>query len=389
VSAPAAVLGVSWRTALGTNPRQDVVRLLAGDTGLSLGRDGGARAAIPGAPAPSKHRRFLSRMGLFAVEAGREALASTGLPAGRRLGLFMGVGGLRVDWPGTVPALREVAPDGAEAWSSGLRTLHPFWLLRHLSNNAHALLSAELGIHGEGLTFAGAIAGAEALAAAQRALEERAVDAALVVAADSLLDPEPYLDLHARGVLARATGELPPPAYDLGARGLVPGESAAALVLARLEDVARPRASVAAVCACDGSSGEPLPAQMPETVRALAKGAAVIDGGARAEPGFDAAEQWALARTEGDARLSSLSTSLGSVGRAAALVKAIGLAECLRLRRLPAIAGLRPAAPGGLRPLLQQEEVSGSVALGLCAGTPGLWSGVRIEVFEGEERVEP
>src|SRR4029077_17320164 len=115
----------------------------------------------------------------------------------------------RAHWDDMMPALaRQTIPgdgdidgtaDGAQLWERGLKLLHPFWMLQHLSNNAHALSAAELGARGDGLTLARANAGAEALAAASAALEVGAVDAALVVAYDTLLEPETLVELATRG----------------------------------------------------------------------------------------------------------------------------------------------------------------------------------------------
>ena len=52
-------------------------------------------ATIRDPPPPSKHRRFLRPIGLLGIAAAAEALAAPSAPAGPRLGLFSGVGGLR------------------------------------------------------------------------------------------------------------------------------------------------------------------------------------------------------------------------------------------------------------------------------------------------------
>src|SRR5205085_875983 len=112
-----------------------------------------------------------------------------------RIGLFAGVGGLRAHWDDMLAALEHQRDDGAGAWERGLRDVHPYWMLRHLSNNVHALAAMELELRGEGATFGGATGGAQALAAASRALHAGAIDAALVVAYDSLLEPETLVEL--------------------------------------------------------------------------------------------------------------------------------------------------------------------------------------------------
>src|SRR5262249_35815160 len=206
-------------------------------------------------PARSRQARFLRRMGLYAMEVAREALGA--YPAGPRVGLFSGVGGLRAHWDDMMPALANQAPDGARAWERGLRDIHPDWVLRHLSNNAPALASVELALRGEGATFGGATAGAQAIAAAIRALADGALDAAVVVAYDSLLEPETLVELGAKCAATHAVSP-PPPAYDTGAIGLVPGEAAAALLVVRVEDAGdRALATIEAVDRGDGPARGP------------------------------------------------------------------------------------------------------------------------------------
>lgn len=171
------IAAAAWHTPLGSEVELVVDRLQAGHRELQL--------AAP--PPPSRQARFLDRLGLFALDAGLRAAAGASLPAGDRLGVFAATGGLRPCWDDLCPALAGQRADGQDAWARGLSKLHPFLLLKHLSNNVHALLAAELGARGEGACFGGRTAGAQALAAANRALDDGAIDAAIVVAADSLL----------------------------------------------------------------------------------------------------------------------------------------------------------------------------------------------------------
>ena len=119
-----------------------------------------------------------------------------------------------------MPALARQEPDGARAWERGLHLLHPFWMLQHLSNNAHALAATELGALGDGLLLAGANAGAQALGAAARALACRAIDAAIVVAYDTLLEPETLVELANRGACLSPRGLPPAAPYDERSAGL-------------------------------------------------------------------------------------------------------------------------------------------------------------------------
>jgi len=397
---PVALTGWSWRTPLGDDVDAVVRRLAAGDRAAApLARfptDGYAcrwAAAIGGDPAPSRHQRFLRRMSAFALEVALEAVRAA-QPAARdaRLGLYFGYGGLRAHWNDMMPALAQQAPDAARAWERGLYLLHPFWMLQHLSNNAHALAATELGARGDGLLLAGANGGAQALAAAARALACRAVDAAVVVAYDTLLEPETLVELATRGA-STSRLEVPPPApYDERSSGFVPGEAAAAVVLERAGD-ARPRtlAIVEAWDAADGgsavASGLPAVANVLAWLPAAGSGRpaiGVIDGAALGQPAADGEERRLLGER---VELVSPSTpicatlaAMGQLGAASAVVQAIALAAALRAGRLPPIAALERPAPGPLRPLGAAEATEVRAGLALSAGAPGLAGAVRVEL---------
>jgi malonyl-ACP decarboxylase len=271
---------------------------------------------------------------------------------------------------------------GAQLWERGLKLLHPFWMLQHLSNNAHALTAAELGAKGDGLTLAGANAGAEALAAASAALEVGAVDAALVVAYDTLLEPETLVELATRGGF---TGSGPPPApYDRAAAGFVPGEAAAAVLLERRSAAgSRALALVDAWATADGEAAHPDGATLARLLAALPAGKiGVVDGAAQALPARDAEERTVLA---GRADLVSIETpicatlaAMGQLGAAAAVVQAITLAASLRAGRLAPVAGLDEPSPGPLRPLRAAISCAERVGLALSTGAPGLAGLVRV-----------
>jgi 3-oxoacyl-[acyl-carrier-protein] synthase I len=381
----AAVTGWAWRTPLGVTVDDAVARLLAGERAAQPNPRFPAAsyactlaAAVPAEPRPSRHRKFLRRMGLLAVEAAAEALAMAGVGGGDRLGLFFGYGGLRAHWDDFMPALARQEPDAADAWARGLKLLHPFWMLHHLSNNAHALLAIDLGARGDGLTLGGANAGAQALAAAERALAAGSVDAALVVAYDSLVEPETLVELGARGAATAAgLADLAAP-YDERAAGFVPGEAAAALVLARDGGFGR----VTALDAADGSPGEPAPALLAElAARLAARGAPVVDGAAIGRQAFDDAERAALAGVVGPgAPLTATLAATGHVGGAAAVVQAIALLATLRRGVVAPVAGLARPAPGPLVPAATARPTEARAGLALSAGAPGLAGAVLVEV---------
>lgn len=387
----AAITGWALRTPLGSGPDQVLDRVLAGECAkgphrLFEGADFEVRlgCAILEAPRPSRQQRFLRRMGLLALECGREALAMSGIQPGRRVGVFLGYGGLRVHWNDMMPALEYQSEDGAEGWSRDFHLLHPFWMLQHLSNNAQALLAMECGAKGEGLTCGGANAGAQAIAAAERALTEGALDAALVVAHDTLLEPETLVELGSRRHGAAKTDVHPP--YGTRGAGFLPGEAAAALVLVRIADGgAQTLAHLQAAEGADGSKEEPRAKVLTATITRALMGALhpceVVDGAARAWEPLDTEERQILSQCLADSvPMTATQASLGQLGAAASLVQAITLALMLRRGILPPIAGLVTPRAGPLKPLTQALLTKGRSALALATGAPGLVGAVRVEV---------
>ncbi len=302
-----AMIARAWRTPLGDTVDTAMARLFAGERAAIADPRGAYTttliAPIRQEPARSRNSRFLRRMGLFGLEVATEALAASGLTAGPRVGLFSGVGGLRAHWDDMMAAFANQRDDGQLMWERGLKDVHPYWMLRHLSNNVHAIASGELDLRGEGATFGGGNGGAQALAAASRALRDHAIDAALVVAYDSLLEPETLVELAARGAK------------------LVPGEAAAAVVLVR--DASAPHITVREG-AGDGA--------LARCAAALAPDQPLPDSGA------------------------SIAAAMGDLGAATALVQCITLAEMLRVPPHASRAALAlHASPPGLASAVRVE----------------------------------
>ena len=378
----AVLSGRAWRTPLGGTIDGVIARLLAGERAAAPNArfDASAYACtlastIAGQPAPSRHARFLRRMGLFAVEVAAEALADAGVQGSDRVGLFFGYGGLRAHWDDLMPAFEGQNPDGAGAWERGLTLLHPFWMLQHLSNNAHAIAAQELGARGEGATYGGANAGAQALSAAIRALAAGAVDVALVVAYDSLVEPETLIELAARNACSSAGIAALASPYTATASGFVPGEAAAALVLKRCG----PGPLVQAVDGADGASGEPDPALARRLLALLAEHGDIVDGAGLAQPGYDAAERAAAAAIVGaGAPLCCIMGAMGQIGAASSIVQTIALAELLQRQVLPPLAGAPAPASGPLVARRTMQATALRAAVGLSAGAPGLGGVIRV-----------
>ncbi len=386
-----AIVGQAWRTSLGRTVDGAIEQLLAGNrAAIASPRAAGYAcsivAPITDEPAKSRQARFLRRMGLFGLEVAQEAFSAANLGLdGDRIGLFAGVGGLRAHWDDMLKALANQSEDGANAWERGLRDVHPYWMLRHLSNNVHALAAMELGLRGEGATYGGATGGAQAIAAAGRALMAGAIDAALVVAYDSLLEPETLVELGARRAATTQTKLAQvAPAYDGRAAGCVPGEAAGALVLVRVEQ-APGALRVMSTDGADGEREEPSPHAIARTLRTLLSRddeLAAIDGAARAWPDRDAAERAVLGDLIAPTTpLTAITSSFGQLGAATSVIQTIALGALLRAGRLPGIAGLVEPAPGPLVPVTATRLIGPAIgiAVGLSSGAPGLCAAVRVE----------
>jgi 3-oxoacyl-(acyl-carrier-protein) synthase len=383
-----AITGWAWRTPLGHDVPAVVDRLLAGDTGVQqaprfLGEGYGCQlgAVVDEEPARSKHRRVLRRIGLLAQQAAVEAIEHASASRGARLGVHCAYGGLRPHIDEVMGPLRAQLPSGERSWERGFEQLHPFWMLWHLSNNAHAVTSMELDARGDGVTYGGANASATAIAGARRALLSGAVDAVVVIAYDTLVQPEKLLALAARGTASAATLASLVGPYDPAAAGFVPGEAAAAVVLERAVDATdRALAYVDARDAADGSQGLPSPAVW-RRLCSFGRADDVIDGAALADRHHDDAERAAAAAAVGaDAPLTAVQAQLGHLGAASGVVQSIALAALLRRGRLPAIRGLRSPTPGALRPLVTAEDTHARAALCLHAGAPGLAGALRVSL---------
>ena len=361
----AAIAGCAWRTPLGSTIETAMARLYAGERAAMTDPRGGYActtvAPIRDEPAPSRHGRFLRRMGLFGLEVAIESLGASGLGGGARVGLFSGVGGLRVHWDDMIAAFVGQRDDGERMWERGLCKVHPYWMLRHLSNNVHALTSAELDLRGEGATYGGANGGAQALASAIRALHDGAIDAAVVVAYDSLLEPETLVELAAHGGATLTGVDALVAPYTLGANGFVPGEAAAALVLVRQ------RAGAPTIAVRDAAGPGAL-----ARCAALATGEIrLVDGAAHGSPDRDRAELALLASLEEPLQLTAITAAMGQLGAATSLVQAIALAEMLRAGTASPIAGHVGATATSIRT---------RVALGISTGAPELAAAIRVEV---------
>ncbi len=222
MNGPTAYLDASqtaWRTPLGHDVSAVMERLDRGACAYEpLGLPGYAVrdcARIAGEPPIRRYHRFVKRIGLWGIEAAADAIERAELRPSDRTGVYVGYGGLRPDWDETLPRLEHQSDGGA--WEGGLKDFHPFWMLNHLSNNAHSIVATKFGLTGDGATYGGTNSGIVAVEAAIDALALGLVDTAVVLAYDTLIQPEVLVEW-----------PLDPKTADW-----VPGEAAAAVVLRR------------------------------------------------------------------------------------------------------------------------------------------------------------
>jgi hypothetical protein len=285
-----ALAGAAVQTPLG-DLAATIAAIAAGHTaGVRDAATGLVVARLTATPENTRHARLVGALPALALDVARAA--AHGVPPGPRTGVFVATGGLRAQWDELAPAMAEQVADGTAAWARGLSRMHPLWMLRYLSNAAHAIIAAELGAVGDGATFAGPASAASALVAAIAAFEAGTIDHALVVALDDACADEVAVELAARR-----------PA-------LVPGAGVAAVVLAR----ATGGVQLAAVDGVDPEHAEPSPAAVAEVRGRL--------------PGAD--------------RDVAFSSATGWLGAAGLLVDTIVAAELLRTGWPSALA---PGAP--------------------------------------------
>lgn len=408
----AALLHSAWHTPLGTG-KEVLARIAAGhcaaqsnphvDASELANNSTCPLIASINYPAPaSRQQRYLRRMGLFALDLAKQMatematkLVTPSLPniAAERLGLFFGYGGLRVHWDDMMPAFAQQSLADVnglshqKCWQRGLHVLHPFWMLQHLSNNAHALAAQEIDAQGDGATYSGGNAGAQAIAGAIRALASHSIDRAIVVAYDSLLEPETLLELSTAGLCNHANLAELAAAYSGKARGYVPAEAAAALVLQRLEDSPGASISLQASASADGqnqlASADSL-STLAASLLAQANadenlGNLLWDGAGIAQTYYDQQEQQAMRQLAAQYDMSPsvqscIASNFGQTGAAHSLLQTIALANFLQTQQIPPLAGIPTSA---------QTQVHGifHTALGLSSAAPGLAAAIRLDLI--------
>ncbi len=218
-----------------------------------------------------------------------------------------------------------------------------------LGGMAASRIARELRAGGPSFTVSSEeTSGLHAVMIAVRALQQRALPAAVVGAVDFAADPRLAAATAALG-LASAQGRIHP--FDAEADGSVPADGAVALTLKRLDDAVRDGDRVYAVIRGVGmavSHESPAEACRRAVARALGEadvapslvGCVETHGSGRAAE--DAAELDGLRRAFGDRLppLSSAKADVGHAGAASGLVSALKATLALERETLPVMRGL-------------------------------------------------
>lgn len=287
---------------------------------------------------PAPYNKYLKRNSMLAVNVAKEAFKPyLDHPiAGERTGLFVGYGGLRADWSEMKHALYKQDANSNDCWEKGLTDLHPFWILKHLSNGAHAIIAEELKIFGEGITLGGMNSGVQALASAIAALRARTIDRALVVTHDNLLEPETLVVLGKENLLTKAqyASEFQS-AYSSTAKGFIPGEGCAAIMLERISDSQfKPMSKIEAWDAADGEWLLPQSTTLRQHIIQVARSPDFIEGASLALRDWDKHELEIITDLFGSKiALAKTLDQTGQLGSTSALIQCISMSLRLKYQK--------------------------------------------------------
>ena len=239
-SEPLWITGIGAVSALGSDADclaqsleagRSGVRLQAGDPERGVRPFAGASVEQPlGESMPPAQRSLHDRHSLMALQAAAEAWSQAGLPdevaepARSGCAWGTGLGGSNALQQSYTEMLTREAP-----------RLHPYTVLRVMSNSAAAHLAIRHRLQAAMLTVSNACASsAQAIGEAMQLMRDGRADLMLVGGSEAMLNTGSVLAWQAMGVMAPADADDVAQScrpFDDGRRGLVLGEGAAALVL--------------------------------------------------------------------------------------------------------------------------------------------------------------
>ena len=371
------ITGLGACCALGQDAETVADALEQGRSGVRLQPGDAAHGVAPfpaaavetalGAAMPPAQRNLYDRHGLMALQAADEAWTQAGLPAQvehpERAACAWGTG---------LGGSNSLQQSYTEMLTRETPRIHPYTVIRVMSNSAAAHLAIRYQLQAAMLAFSNACASsAQAIGEALLLLRSGRAEIALVGGSESMLNHGSVLAWRAMGVMA------PPDAQDVaqscrpfddGRSGLVLGEGAAALVLETASHARRRGARPLAELAGYGHSVDAVHLSRPELAGQLrAMRAALADAqlnpadvgyvnahGTATEVG-DAVEAQGLAELFGTRGVAVSATKAlhGHLIGAGGALELVATVQALRRGRVPASAHVRKSQLGELIDLVQ------------------------------------
>ena len=362
------ITGIGACSALGPDAASFADALAQGRSGIALQPGDPARGVAPFAAAavtqalgqdmPPAQRNLHDRHSLMALQAASEAWAQSGLPATaprpERAAVAWGTG------LGGSNALQQ---SYGEHLTKETPRIHPYTVVRVMSNSAASHLAMRHGLRAAMLTISNACASsAQAIGEALMLLRQGRADLALVGGSEAMLNPGSVAAWQAMGVMAPPDPEEVSHScrpFDDGRRGLVLGEGAAALVLETASHARARGASALAVLAGYGHSVDAVHLSRPDAdgqgraLRAALADAKIgpaqvgyVNAHGTATDVGDAVEAESLARVFGPRGVPVSATKAlhGHLIGAGGALELIACVQALRRGELPRSANVRTSA---------------------------------------------
>ncbi|SEL84299.1 3-oxoacyl-[acyl-carrier-protein] synthase II [Roseateles sp. YR242] len=359
------ITGIGACSALGPDADALAEALEAGRSGVRLHPGEPSRGLMPFAAAaidsplgqdmPPAQRNLYDRHSLMALQAAAQAWTQAALPATVNTPARAAVA-----WGTGLGGSNSLQQSYTEVLTKETPRVHPYTVVRVMSNSAASHLAMRYQLRAAMLTFSNACASsAQALGEALMLMRQGRADVVLAGGSESMLNPGSVMAWQAMGVMAPPDVDDPSRScrpFDDARRGLVLGEGAAALVLETATHARARGASALAVLAGYGHSVDAVHLSRPDAdgqERALR--AALADAGLTPDQvGYvnahgtatevgDAVEADSLARVFGvrGVPVSATKALHGHLIGAGGALELVACVQALRRSRLPVSAHVR------------------------------------------------
>jgi beta-ketoacyl-acyl-carrier-protein synthase II len=199
----------------------------------------------------AKEARRRDRFEQYAIAAGREALANSGLVVTEK-----NAGRIGVIISSAIGGLQSLQDAVITNHTEGPRRVSPFMIPMLMSNGGAGMAAIEFGLKGPSFSVASACAsGSDGIGTALMMLRTGMIDVALAGAAEATITSTGVAAFDRVGAMSRRTDAVPQP-FDKNRDGLVMGEGGAVLVLERETDAKARGATILAELAGYGSTAD-------------------------------------------------------------------------------------------------------------------------------------